>query len=404
MAGFASRRLPKECMECGKAEGGNCPYRMGERQNRYTVSRLRRGVRKVLPIDGSLPAGRSIAPDVAVLVPTLRCSMHCPYCFQRGQGDQDEQQGEGDSLSLNEWQAIIGELEQARPRVVVMGGELFLYPEALALLRAIKAADLNLTVITNGVALPRVAEHLLAMGLNQLVVSIDGPAHVHNTLRGHARGFELATAGIQLVVNGRGICPSPFVQVSCTVSAYTQGYLEEFVEVMGHLNVDRILFNSLIYATAEQVTAHSQHLRRRFQARWSNMALDHHARIGIDPELLGREMAAIRAGPWSDIVYMTPPGVEQNLAPYYAPHAPPFENQRCTAVYRELWILPNGDLAACAHIPELSMGNVRAGGVMDAWNSPRYREFRQHLAQGLLPACVRCEKLQYVHPPDPCSL
>jgi hypothetical protein len=105
---------------------------------------------------------------------------------------------------------------------------------------------------------------------------------------------------------------------------------------MGRLNVDRILFNSLIFATGEQVAAQAEWLHRRFLAPWSKLTLDNHAQISIDPEIIGREMAAIRAGPWSSLTYMARPGVEENLGAYYAPHAPPFERQRCTAVYREL--------------------------------------------------------------------
>jgi radical SAM protein with 4Fe4S-binding SPASM domain len=399
MAMFQSRRLPEECLSCGKADLGCCPYHMGERRSLITTQQLRRGLRRLLPIDGHLPDGRSIAPDVAVLLPTLRCNLHCPYCFQRDQGTAAQHHQEKDILSLSEWQSVIDELASIQPQVIVMGGELFLFPEALDLLRAVKAADLHLSIITNGIALPQVADELLSLGLDRLIVSIDGPARIHNRVRGHPHGYELATAGIERMLVGRGVCPSPFVQVSCTVSSHTQAHLGAFVETMGSLGVDRIVLNNLIYATAGQVAAQGEHLRRSLQFSRASMALNHHAQDGIDATLLRREMAAIRCGPWSDLVFVAPPGTERHPEAYYAPDAPPFRNQFCTAVYRELWVLPNGDVSACGHIHELSMGNVRQESVLKAWNSPDYRRLRRYLAQGLLPACSRCEKLDYHHPP-----
>ncbi|MGA9347697.1 MAG: radical SAM protein [Anaerolineae bacterium] len=361
--------------------------------------RLVRGLRKLLPIDGALPEGRSLPPGVVVLVPTLRCNLSCLYCFQRDESGPAWRPHQEGSLSLAEWQAVINEIKPLGLHVIVMGGELFLYPEALELLRSVKAADLPLTIITNGIALPRVAAELVDMGLNRLIVSIDGPPEVHNVIRGHPRGYELATEGIRRVVAERGICPSPFVQVSCAISAYTQAHLKAFVEAVGPLGVDRIVFNNLIYATAGQVDTQSEVLHASFNAQWYGKALNNRAQLGVNPALIRREMSAIRAGPWADRVVVAPPGVEQYLEAYYVPHAPPFSDQFCTAIYRELWVLPNGDVGACVHIPELSMGNVREDGVMAAWNSLHYRRFRQHLAQGLLPACVRCEKLNYNHPP-----
>lgn len=83
----------------------------------------------------------------------------------------------------------------------------------------------------------------------------------------------------------------------------------------------------------------------------------------------------------------------------FAPHAPPFVGQRCTAIHRELWVLPNGDVSPCAHFTDLVMGNACREGTMAVWNGPAFRRFRRHLARRLMPACVRCPKLNYTSPP-----
>jgi MoaA/NifB/PqqE/SkfB family radical SAM enzyme len=105
------------------------------------------------------------------------------------------------------------------------------------------------------------------MGLNRLIVSLDGPPEVHNVIRGHPHGYELATEGITRVIAERGVCPSPFVQVSCAISVHTQAHLQAFVEAVGSLGVDRIVFNNLIYATSEQVAAQGEALRAVFNVQ-----------------------------------------------------------------------------------------------------------------------------------------
>jgi MoaA/NifB/PqqE/SkfB family radical SAM enzyme len=270
----------------------------------------------------------------------------------------------------------------------------------MKLLRAVKRARLPLTIITNGTALPRVAAELLEIGLDRLIVSLDGPPEVHNAVRGHPRSYQLAAEGIARVLAGRRSAQQPFVQVSCALSVYTQAHLAAFVSAVGRLEVDRIVLNGLIYASAEQAAAQRAALAAAFGVEQCRAdVLDNGAQSGVDVPLVCRELAAIRAGPWSDRVIVAPPGVEQHLAAYYAPDAPPFRGQRCTAIHRELWVLPNGDVGACAYIADLAMGNVRTGGVLAAWNSPLYRRFRERLGAGLLPACARCSKLSFVQPP-----
>ncbi len=256
-----------------------------------------------------------------------------------------------------------------------------------------------LTLITNGLALPKFASELVEIGVDQLIVSIDGPAEVHNRVRNHPKSYQRATEGIRQVLFTRGACSAPFVQVSCTISTYTQGHLQDFVNTMGALGVDRIVFNNLIYATTEQVMAQTEVLQANFAVQCFGGGLDNSAFSGVDPALILSELSAIREGPWTERVFVAPPGVEQNLEAYYDSRALSFQDQFCTAIYRELWILPDGEVAACAHLKDMAMGNIRQAGLMAIWNGPRYRVFRQCLAKSLLPACMRCEKLIYEHPP-----
>jgi MoaA/NifB/PqqE/SkfB family radical SAM enzyme len=361
---------------------------------------LLRALRTMLPLDGALADGRALPPDLVIMLPTLRCNLHCPYCFQRDDSGLAWQPDDQDELRLDEWLAVIADLRPLGPHVIVLGGELFLYRDALKLLRAVKEAGLPLTVITNGIALPRVAGELLQIGLDRLIVSLDGPLEVHNSVRGHRRGYQLAIEGITRVLKGRSITRKPFVQASCAISVYTQAHLAEFVRQIGPIGVDQIALNGLIFASAEQAEAQRSALQLAFGVeQCSAEVLDNGAQQGVDVAVLRRELAEIRSGPWSNKVIVAPPGVEQHLEAYFAPTAPPFRDQRCTAIHRELWVLPNGDIGACGYIADLSMGNVREGGLLLAWNSQPYRHFRRRLAEGLLPACTRCSKLNFEHPP-----
>lgn len=362
---------------------------------------LRRVLRTVVPVDGLLPTGHSLSPDIAVLVPTLRCNLHCPYCFQRDDNGIAWQPRHPGDLGIDEWEAVVTDLASIGAHVIVIGGELFLYRDALRLLRAVKRAGLSLTVITNGIFLPRVASDLLDLELDRLIVSLDGPPAVHNAVRGHPRGFQLATEGIAQILAQRKDRQHPFVQVSCTMSTYNQRHLVDLVNHIGPLGVDQIDLTGLIYTTAEQAEAQSDALRAVFGLETSHASvLAHGAQRDADVALLEQQLKAIRATPWSERVVVSPDGLEQHIGAYYASDAPRFRSQRCLAIHRELWILPNGDVSACGYITDLTMGNVRDGGWKKAWNGPSYRTFRQHLRRELLPACARCTKLSFRQAPS----
>lgn len=347
---------------------------------------VRRHARKALRLDGRLPNGRSLAPDHVYLIPTLRCDLRCPYCFQRDMPPQE------DALGLEGWRQVIEQVEPFGSTVVIMGGELFLYRPVMDLMRVVKAADLPLVIITNGTALERRADELLALGLDALYVSIDGPPEVHDRVRGHPRGHALATRGIARILDGRGGGRRPLVQVFCTISGYTQGRLRQHAADMLRLGVDRLVLNALVYFPPDDVQAQAEALRERFGAAAPSCpAIDDAETPDVDPAKLARELQAIRASVPRRWFSVDPPDLARRPEAYVGRDAAPFRVRGCVSAYRDMWIYPSGDVTACVRMNELVMGNVRSASLAEIWNGPTYRRFRHRLrTEGPMPVCGRC--------------
>jgi MoaA/NifB/PqqE/SkfB family radical SAM enzyme len=107
--------------------------------------------------------------------------------------------------------------------VDLFGGEPLLREDLPEIVRGLSRAGLHVTVTTNGLLLDRErASALVASGLRQLLVSLDGPdAATHDGLRGRKGAFDAARAGIghYLAAGGRRlglnmlVCKLNFMQV-----------------------------------------------------------------------------------------------------------------------------------------------------------------------------------------------
>jgi MoaA/NifB/PqqE/SkfB family radical SAM enzyme len=347
---------------------------------------VRRHARKLLRLDGRLPSGYSLAPDHVYLVPTLRCDLRCPYCFQRDMPHSPE------TLDLEGWQNVIAQIRPFGSTVVIMGGELFLYRPVMDLLRAVKEAGLPLVIITNGTLLAKRADELLALGLDGLYVSIDGPPEVHNAVRGHPRGYELATKGVAKILAGRGRSRRPYVQVFTTISGYTVGHLRRHAQDMMRLGVDRLVLNALVYFPPDEVRAQAEALRVRFGAdTLSCPAIDDAETPNVDPDALRRELETIAAVVPRNRFAIDPPDLGRRPEVYVGAGTGPFRTRGCVSAYRDMWIYPTGDVSACVRMNELVMGNVRSESLAAIWNGPTYRRFRDRLrTRGHMPVCGRC--------------
>jgi len=122
-------------------------------------------------------------PAYVVWELTLRCDHACTHCGSRAGVARD------DELSTDEALAVVGKLAALGAReVVLIGGEAYLHEGFLAIVRALRAANVNPVMTTGGRGVT--AELAVAMrdaGISHVSVSIDGLEATHDRMR-HLRG------------------------------------------------------------------------------------------------------------------------------------------------------------------------------------------------------------------------
>lgn len=129
-------------------------------------------------------------PAYVVWELTLRCDQPCTHCGSRA-GDPRESE-----LTTEQALAVVPQLAAMRTEeVALIGGEAYLHPGFLVLVRAIVAHGMRATMTTGGRSVDAVlAQEMADAGLYSVSVSIDGLEPTHDLMRAARGSFATATA------------------------------------------------------------------------------------------------------------------------------------------------------------------------------------------------------------------
>ena len=138
------------------------------------------------------------APLMVYVELTRRCNMQCQHCdiwmTAKNHENLTDSEVPGDRLV----EVLAGLAPKGLLAVDLFGGEPLLRADLPDIIRDLKLAGLHVTITTNGVLLTeqRCAD-IIEAGLDQLLVSIDGPdAATHDAIRGKPGTFEKALGGL----------------------------------------------------------------------------------------------------------------------------------------------------------------------------------------------------------------
>jgi MoaA/NifB/PqqE/SkfB family radical SAM enzyme len=388
----------------------------------HRMSAGRRRVRRHLasPTEENLPM-----PTFVQLRVTNLCNLRCPMCGQWGDtgiyrsdrfpaaatdGEAERTRikeliGLKRQLALDDYVALLDQIAPFQPIVSLFGGEPFLYPDLLPLVREIKKRKLTCTVITNGGRLEKHARELVETGIDSIAVSIDGPPQLHNRIRGQSDSFERAAAGVRAIARfreelGRTL---PMVIAIVPITELNIAEIAPAVEALRELPLDTINVGLRWFVPKEAGERYERVMKETFGVRaeswkgfdfeWPNGESDVHTRHMTDlVDLLKtlrrrRWIDSSRAKPWVSFV----PDIRPDEVPsYFRDFDRVFGHSLCPVAWYFAQVEPDGEVCFCGDFPDYFIGNVRREPFLEIWRGAKARKFRAKLAKEPLPICNRC--------------
>jgi MoaA/NifB/PqqE/SkfB family radical SAM enzyme len=263
--------------------------------------------------------------------------------------------------------------------VVLSGGEPQRNPQLCTLARMLHDLGIRVTLLTAGTLLSAEAE-LLAAVIDDVIVSLDGPALVHNRIRRIPLAFELLMDGVQALRRCR---PEIAVRARCTVQRENHTSLRATVQ-----SAKAHRLNSISFLAVDAVSDAFNHPQGWTRPKADSVTLD-----SQQVEILEREMEDLIHQYASDLnsgfVVETPPKLRRIVQQFrvYLGQAQPVA-PRCNAPWVSAVVGAEGDVRPCFFHP--AFGNIHDSSLQEIMNSPQALRFRDELDIANNPICRRC--------------
>ena len=281
-------------------------------------------------------------------------------------------------MSAEDLQRHLASLENAGIEwVVFTGGEPLMHPDLFRLCAQLKPRGIRTTLLSTGLLLKRNAQAIVDW-IDDVIVSLDGPPALHDTIRGIPCAFQNLADGVAAI---HGIKADFPITARCTVQHQNCGDLEATVTAAHSLGLKRISF------LAADITSEAFNRPGAWPMhRQSRIALSHE-----DVQVLGREIEKLV--PWNlngGFVAESPAKLERIVRHFRAhlgeaePVAP-----RCNAPWVSAVVETDGTVRPCFFHAPIGKTNPETS-LLDVINSSEATEFRRTLDVASNPVCRRC--------------
>jgi hypothetical protein len=317
---------------------------------------------------------------------TRACDLRCRMCGQWGENGYQAGRPAGGGMQLADWLAVLEAAAPLSPRITLWGGEPLLAPEWPVVARRASDLGMEALLITNGTRLATAATAMSGL-FAWIYVSVDGPAEVHDHLRGRAGTFGRIAAGVRRL---RESCPGQRICVMTTLVAENRGRLAELAPILAAWGVDGWLLAPQMFLSPARATAYAA-----FQAGLGCARSDGGSWVAEFPAGFGAlwrdEVAAMQAA-WPDLaIRLGPPGLPvHELADWYDRPDADLAPQHCWAPFRRLSIRADGSTNACLDIADGTLGDIRTASPQAILAGAPAERFRAAIRAFANPACRRC--------------
>ncbi len=312
---------------------------------------------------------------ILILFPHSRCNCRCVMCDIWRDTTKSEIAAVDVARWVDEWRTL------GVRRVVLSGGEALMHSHLWELCDHLRAADIGITILSTGLLLRRHAAELVTR-CDDVVVSLDGPAPIHDAIRNVPRAFDRLADGVA-AIKATGV--SVTVTGRCTIQRANCHALRDVVHAAHDIGLDRISF------LAADVS--SDAFNR--PDGWSSERAGQVALERADLPLLAAEIDALERERGSDFasgfIAESPDKLRRRLSQYYSALLGDgeFVPNDCNAPWVSSVIEADGTVRPCFFQPPL--GNIQSAGSLGAvLNAPESIAFRQGLDVHRNAICRKC--------------
>jgi MoaA/NifB/PqqE/SkfB family radical SAM enzyme len=319
-----------------------------------------------------LPTVISSLP-ILILYPHSRCNCRCVMCDIWKVTTAEEISAEALGGHLGDIRALGVEW------VVFSGGEPLMHSDLFRLTSLLRDCGIRTTILTTGLLLAENA-HRIVEGVDDVIVSLDGPPAVHDRIRRVPGAFARLEEGVWALRRQRGGYP---IAARCTVQRENHHELRRTVATAMDLRLNSISF------LAADLTSTAFN-------RPGGWPAEQQARVGLAVEQvedLEAEIEALFEEFHSEIAggfIREDESKLRRLAQHFRAHlglAPP-QAPRCNAPWVSAVIESDGTARPCFfHAP---YGNVRQNSLREVVNGPEAIAFRRNLNVANNEICRRC--------------
>jgi MoaA/NifB/PqqE/SkfB family radical SAM enzyme len=308
---------------------------------------------------------------VLVLYPHSRCNCRCVMC-------DIWKTTEAEEISASELERHLTDIERLRVQwVVFSGGEPLMHSDLFRLAAMLRPRGIRTTLLSTGLLIRRHAEDIVRH-IDDVIISLDGPAELHDQIRRIPGAFNALKAGVHQL---KGIDPSFRFSVRTTVQKLNCSALQQTVSVARGLGAQSISFlavdvGSMAFNRSSPLTV----LKRD------------ELTIGLSdlPKLEAEVEALIRSGDCGAFIAESEGKLRRIVKTFRARIGHyPATAPRCNAPWVSAVWEANGTVRPCFFQPPV--GDLRSGGsLVEILNSPTAVDFRNTLDVKTNPICRNC--------------
>jgi len=333
-------------------------------------------------------------PSVIYVSVNNRCNYFCEFC-DIGLANLEKRRINSDFvhnlmteevLPFDVWKRFLDDVSKFKPIIAITTTEPSLYRHLIDMINYAHSLGMQVWVTTNGYLLPQLADKLLGAELDRLQVSIDGPAEVHNKIRGIHDGFERAMQGIDKIM-GKRQNGKPYVSINTVVCDLN---FNRLVDTMNSVRGDEITFSHLNFVSEEMAE-----LQNRFYRPYigTPTSLSRVRLSAIDLDVLHDQMEQLRKHQGKPKVFISPDLDRDGLEVHYRRHMTPHPYMHtCRAMTTCGQILADGSVTISTRcLSTVRLGNIKSTPFSKIWRGEQFKAFRAYMNDvGLMPACMRC--------------